>query len=326
MMAAPDLEKMKLLVDRGAKVNTRAKTKYWSRWLRLNIGIQAPPSDGCSTAAPPCAFRRARARRSTMPARCSAAYAGNSDVLPALSRSGSRVDDAMLLKGTAPVTPLVGATLLGKTAVVRALLDAGAVLDRPEADTGITALDETVLGHQVDLARLLIQRGADVNHIDTLGMTPLLWAASVDFGDSPSSICCCIPATHAGARTEDGLTALDVARKYKHTHLLDAWAPGSNLHVLRLGAAHANLHRLLSQILMPGFQPDSPAASFAFTHTAPAPPLSENGFSPTISPGPATLNSIAPLANGRKLPKESVTASTTRVASRPSPRVRNRRA
>ena len=31
---------------------------------------------------------------------------------------------------------------------------------------------------------MMIARGADVNHVDKLGMTPLLWAAAIDFGDS----------------------------------------------------------------------------------------------------------------------------------------------
>ena len=38
--------------------------------------------------------------------------------------------------------------------------------------------------NRVGLARLAIQRGADVNHVDKKGMKPLLYAASIDFGDS----------------------------------------------------------------------------------------------------------------------------------------------
>jgi ankyrin repeat protein len=220
MMAAPDIEKMKLLADRGAKVNTRAKTKYSAlmvaaqyrdaspaiRWLlERGAEVRLPPGQGAplSNASP--LFL--------------AAYAGNADILRTLRDAGDKVDDKMLLIGTIPVTPLVGASLLGKTSVVRALLDIGAAVDKPE-EGGVTALGDAVLGNQIEMARLLIERGADVNHIDQLGMTPLLWAASVDFGDSAMIDLLLKSGARPGARSKDGLAAVDLARKYRHTHLL----------------------------------------------------------------------------------------------------------
>jgi len=101
-----------------------------------------------------------------------AAYAGNADILRSVARCGDKVDDKILLLGQIPFTPLVGASLLGKTAVVRALLDIDAAVDKPE-EGGVTALGDAVLGNQIEMARLLIERGADVNHVDELGMTPL---------------------------------------------------------------------------------------------------------------------------------------------------------
>jgi ankyrin repeat protein len=221
MMAAPDLEKMQLLVGRGAKVNTRAKTKYSALmvtaqfrdssaaigWLlERGAEVRLPPGQGAPLFNANPLFL--------------AAYAGNADILRKLRDSGIQVDDTMLVAGTFPSTPLVGAALLGKTSVVRALLDIGAAVDRPEADTGFTALDEAVLGNDIDMVRLLISRGAEVNHVDSLGMTPLLWAASADFGDSAMADLLLHAGAHADARTKDGLTAIDLARKYKRTHLL----------------------------------------------------------------------------------------------------------
>jgi ankyrin repeat protein len=69
------------------------------------------------------------------------------------------------------------------------------------------------------MAKFLIAKGADVNHVDGNGMTPLLYAASIDFG-SPAMVDMLLK---AGARTDmktkQGKTALELARQYKHTHL-----------------------------------------------------------------------------------------------------------
>jgi uncharacterized protein len=106
-----------------------------------------------------------------------------------------------------------------RTNSVRALLDAGARVDESDPD-GITILAWAAISNRVDMARLLIERGADVNHVDKKGMTPLLYAASIDFGDSAMIDLLLKSGARAGDRTKDGLTALDLSRKYRHTHLL----------------------------------------------------------------------------------------------------------
>ena len=108
---------------------------------------------------------------------------------------------------------------LGNLAVARKLLDMGVLADEPER-SGITLLDRAVLGNQVEMAQLLIARGADVNRADRIGFTPLLYAASIDFGDSAMIDLLLKSGARADVRTKDGLTALDLARKYKHTHLI----------------------------------------------------------------------------------------------------------
>jgi ankyrin repeat protein len=56
--------------------------------------------------------------------------------------------------------------------------------------------------------------------VDGNGMTPLLYAASIDFGTPAMIDLLKASGARADARTKEGLTALDLARKYKHTHLL----------------------------------------------------------------------------------------------------------
>ncbi|HJT89576.1 MAG TPA: ankyrin repeat domain-containing protein [Bryobacteraceae bacterium] len=219
MMAAPDAEKMKLLLDRGAKVNARAQTGYSALMvaaqyrdasaairLLLDRGAELRPPAG-----QPVLFH-------AYPLFL-AAYAGNAEILARLHAAGDGVEDKMTLIGTSAMTPLLGAVRFGNTDVMRALLDLGAPVDAPAAN-GMTPLGQSVLGNRVEAARLLIARGADVNHVDKLGMTPLLYAASIDFGDSKMVDLLLQSGARPDARNREGLTALDLAREYQNTHLL----------------------------------------------------------------------------------------------------------
>jgi ankyrin repeat protein len=86
--------------------------------------------------------------------------------------------------------------------------------------SAVTALGWAAISGHVDVARLLIEPGADVNQVDHKGMAPLLYAASIGFGDSAMIDLLLKSGANEKARTKDGLTALDLVRKYKHTHLL----------------------------------------------------------------------------------------------------------
>jgi ankyrin repeat protein len=70
------------------------------------------------------------------------------------------------------------------------------------------------------MARLFLQHGADINHVDKKGMTPLLYAASLDFSDGSMIDLLLHSGANPGARTKEGLSALDLARQYQHTQLL----------------------------------------------------------------------------------------------------------
>lgn len=220
MMAAPNAEKMKLLLDRGANVNARAKTGYSALMvaaqyrdstaaikLLLAHGAEVRPKPGEK----PPLFNANPFFLS--------AYAGNAEILPTLRDAGAPMDEPMVLIGTSSTTPLMGAARFGNLAVLRTLLDLGAPADQTDG-SGITALGRAVLGNQVEEAKLLIDRGADVNHVDKLGMTPLLYAGSIDFGDAAMVELLRKAGARTDMRTKDGLTALDLARKYGNTHLI----------------------------------------------------------------------------------------------------------
>ena len=113
----------------------------------------------------------------------------------------------------------MAAVRVGKLEAVRALLDIGAKVDEPDgSDT--TPLERAVLANELEIAQLLIAHGANVNHAGQTGMTPLLYAASIDFGDSAMIDLLLKSGASAEAVTKEGLTALELARKYRNAHLL----------------------------------------------------------------------------------------------------------
>jgi ankyrin repeat protein len=184
MLAAPDVEKMKLLIDRGANADGRAK----NRFSALLVAAQYP---GSGAAMNLLIDRGAKVRLpqgegapmfNAFPIML-AGLSGNSEIIGRLHKQGDRVDDKMTMIGLFPSTPLLELATTHRTNSVRALLDAGAKVDEADGD-GITVLSWAAIANRVEMAKLLIERGADVNHVDKIGMTPLLYAASIDFGGS----------------------------------------------------------------------------------------------------------------------------------------------
>lgn len=220
MLAAPDAGKMKLLLDRGANAETRAKNRYSA----LLVAAQYP---GSSAAMNLLLDHGAKVRLpqgqgaplfNASPLFL-ATFAGNAEIVARLHKEGDRVDAKMNVLGFLPLTPLMALATTHRTSAVAALLDAGAKVDETD-DDGITVLSWAAIANRVEMARLLLARGADVNHLDKKGMTPLLYAASIDFGDAAMIDLLLKSGARASTRSKEGLTALDLARKYQHTHLI----------------------------------------------------------------------------------------------------------
>jgi N-acyl-D-amino-acid deacylase len=226
MLVQPDLEKTKLLVERGAKVNARAKTKYSA----LLVASQYPDSNatmkflldhGAEVSLP----KGAGAPLFNASPMVLASLAGNAEIAPRLRQAGDNVDSRMLLLGNFPATPLLTAVFVRDAALTRALLNNGAAPDRPD-DDGITPLAWAAIGAEPAIGRILIERGVDVNHVDRFGMTPLLYAASTDLGDSTMIELLLKNGANRNARTKEGLTAADLARKYGYEQLLKSLTAG----------------------------------------------------------------------------------------------------
>jgi ankyrin repeat protein len=104
------------------------------------------------------------------------------------------------------------AAAFGRTARLERLLEADPSLARAYADDGFTALHLAVFGRRPDAARLLIDRGADVNARSTgpiARVPPLGTAAFV--GSLELAQLLLDRGADVNGRSEDGFTALDAA-------------------------------------------------------------------------------------------------------------------
>jgi ankyrin repeat protein len=220
MMAAPDDEKMKLLIDHGANVNARSETKYTALMVAAQHGTHSTAAVRLLLAHGADASQSQGQPLFNADPLFLAAYGGNADVLPDLLKAGASLNGEMRLIGTSNTDAISGAVRHGYLDVARVLVGLGAPVDR--TDARITPLVKAVLGDQVEMARFLISKGADVNHVDGNGMTPLLYAASIDFGSSAMIDMLLKAGARTDMKTKEGKTALELARQYKHTHLIES--------------------------------------------------------------------------------------------------------
>lgn len=106
--------------------------------------------------------------------------AGAQRVIDLLRRNG--IEEPLPVRDD-PVWNLNNAAKRGDLEAVRKLLDAGVVVDSPDAD-GQTPLVNAIGGRNVPVARFLIERGADVNSRSPKdGGTPLLATVCWDYGE-----------------------------------------------------------------------------------------------------------------------------------------------
>jgi ankyrin repeat protein len=215
MMAAADPEKVKLLLDHGAEATAEAKTRFTALMMaashgsaesvRLLIekGARVNPVKGQPAFAngTPILF---------------GVWSGNLDVVRQLLAKGAEPRQKFLLAGVFPMTTLELAAIQDDREMVRLLVNSGVPVDEQSDDEGMTALGWSVFKNAVKEARVLLSLGARVDHRDRLGWTPLLWAANVDYGDSKMVELLLGAGADPRARNKEGLTALDLAKKWGH--------------------------------------------------------------------------------------------------------------
>lgn len=98
-----------------------------------------------------------------------ACHGGYIECVKMLVSAGANVDAVVDDRGR---TPLMNAATTDKAQVARVLLDAGAEIDRIHY-TGITAVQIAAFTGSLNILRVLISEGANLDHVDNRGFTPL---------------------------------------------------------------------------------------------------------------------------------------------------------
>jgi len=216
MLAAGDPEKVKILLDRGARVDERANSGFTalmvaSRYrgnaqtLKLLLARGARPVAGADIKV-----------TNEMSATFIAAATSDVDMVEALTNAGGTVNTRAQVLGVFYATPLLYATFLDDAPMVTLLLKKGADPNEVDSD-GVSTLSSSVISNHPDITRMLIRAGAQVNRVDPLGMTPLLYAASIDFGDTAAIEALMTAGADIRQKDKQGRTALELAEVYKHS-------------------------------------------------------------------------------------------------------------
>lgn len=207
MMAAPDADKVRLLLARGADAKSRgaagtdaltiAAAHYGtSASLRalLDAGAELHPLE--------------RARHSPMQY---AAMSGDIESVRLLLARGAE----------ASAEAVSESVTFGHADVVQALVDAGANTKLTES-SGINLLHWATITNRAAVIPVLAKAGVHINATDDFGYTPLMYAATIDQGDAEALKALLAAGADRSIRNDEGRTALEQARRFKHSDLVNA--------------------------------------------------------------------------------------------------------
>lgn len=209
MMAAPDAEKVRLLLRRGANPKTRARSGCDALTIAAAYRGSAPAvhellEAGAEVQAP-------------------GGVRGRHSPLLFASMTGD-LDNVRLLveHGAADSAALSSAVTFGYDDVVNALMAAGASASGTES-TGINLLHWAVIADRPNMIPILVKAGVPLNATDENGYTPLMYAATIDFGHTESLRALLDAGADPAIRNDEGRTPREQARYYGHARLAAAF-------------------------------------------------------------------------------------------------------
>ncbi|HLI84028.1 MAG TPA: ankyrin repeat domain-containing protein [Bryobacteraceae bacterium] len=214
MLAAPDAEKVRILIARGADVKARTSTGTDALTIAaayrgtadsiralLAAGAEAQRPAGIKVRSSPLVF---------------ASMTGDLENVRLLLAAGA--DPARAAGGN---TPLTAALTFGYADVSEALVAAGASAHITET-SGINLLHWAAITNRPQVIPLLVKAGVPLNATDENGFTPLMYAATLDFGDTAVLEGLLRAGADKSIRNAEGRTAREQARYYGHARIAAA--------------------------------------------------------------------------------------------------------
>jgi ankyrin repeat protein len=216
MLAARDSAKVKLLLERGADAKARAKSGFdallvASRFHGSGDVIRQLLKSG-ATANP---GKDVQVQFNASPIYFASAT-GDLDIVGTLLDAGAKPNQRMNMLGKIGGSPLQYVVSNGDAAMVELLLKRGGDPNEIDPDDKISLLGWAAITNNAAVIDVLLARGAKVDHKDDYGMTPLLFAASIDYGDTEVIEKLLAAGANVKAKTNGGKTALDLAKGYSH--------------------------------------------------------------------------------------------------------------
>jgi uncharacterized protein len=122
------------------------------------------------------------------------------------------------LAGASGDMPISEAITFGRPDVVRALIAAGAGVHLVER-TGVNLLHWATITNRAGVIPELARAGVDINATDEAGYTPLMYAATIDFGDTATLQALLAAGARPTIANHSGRTPLQQARRLGHLQI-----------------------------------------------------------------------------------------------------------
>jgi ankyrin repeat protein len=208
MFAAHDAAKVRLLLSRGADVKVRVTSGTDALTIAaVYRGTQDSLQQMLDAGAPSKAPEGVHTRHSP---------------LVFASMTGDLENVQLLLKrGAVPsAESLSEAVTFGYPEIVKSLIDAGADATITEG-SGINLVHWATITNRSAVIPILLAAKADIDATDDFGFTPLMYAATVDEGNTDTIKALLNGGADRSIRNKENRTPLAQARRYKHAKLVD---------------------------------------------------------------------------------------------------------